>query len=274
MKKILLSFDVEEFDLPEEFGIKIDKEKEFEISKKGLLLILDLLNKHSIKATFFITAVFAEKYPKIIKKMSKKYEIACHGYKHSDNYILNIEKIGSAKKQIEKIIGKKIKGFRAPRFEIRNINELEKFVFNYDSSIHPTISLGKPEISIWKSFNIFKKRKIHKIGNIVEIPLSTLPLFPFLRAPINWFMFRHFPKIYRKTFAKINFIFSDYLTLLFHPWEFVNIESLDIPKSFKKNSGEKTLKMLEEYIQWCKKNNYEFATFEEFLNQKNNVPAH
>ena len=66
----------------------------------------------------------------------------------------------------------------------------------------------------------------------------------------------------------LNFIFSDYLTLLFHPWEFINIESLNIPGSFKKNSGEKTIRMLEEYIIWCKKNNYKFMTFEEFLSDK------
>ena len=36
MKHILLTFDLEEFDLPLEFGHAISKEQIFEISKKGL----------------------------------------------------------------------------------------------------------------------------------------------------------------------------------------------------------------------------------------------
>ncbi len=43
--KILLTFDVEEFDVPEEFGISIGEDK-FETSKTGLFALSDLLNKH------------------------------------------------------------------------------------------------------------------------------------------------------------------------------------------------------------------------------------
>ncbi len=39
--------------------------------------ILELLNKHGISATFFTTANFAKNYPKLVKDISKKHEIAC-----------------------------------------------------------------------------------------------------------------------------------------------------------------------------------------------------
>ncbi|MBU2104466.1 MAG: polysaccharide deacetylase family protein [Nanoarchaeota archaeon] len=262
MKKVLLTFDVEEFDLPREFGQKISDKEMYETSKNGLDKITFLLNKYNLKSTFFTTANFAKKHPKsIINLENQGHEIACHGYCHSDCYTKGTSKIPLAKKEIEKIIGKKIKGFRAPRFEINDISKLSEFEFEYDSSSHPTIAPGK-------YFNFNQKRKIHKMGNITEIPLSTLPLFPFLRAPFNWYMFRHFPMIYGKLFASINFSFSNYLMMIFHPWEFVDLNKYNIPMAFKKKSGENLFKKLEKYILFCKKKNWEFDTVEGFLSKR------
>ena len=238
-KTILLTFDLEEFDLPLDFNQNIDENEMYNISKKGLDSISNLLSIHNIKATFFTTTNFALKYSKIIKKISEAHEIASHGYSHSDSYLTDLSKIKKAKQELEKITEKKISGFRAPRFEINNIEKLYDFGFSYDSSSHPTIVPGK-------YFNINQNRKVHKIGRITEIPLSTLPLFPFLRAPINWYMFRHFPKIYRQMFARINSAFSNYLTLIFHPWEFTDISRFNVPTHFKKNSGQTSLKKLED----------------------------
>ena len=46
-KQILLSFDIEEFDLPREFDLHIDEMEMYEVSKKGLLKI-------TVLATIFI----------------------------------------------------------------------------------------------------------------------------------------------------------------------------------------------------------------------------
>jgi hypothetical protein len=259
MKKILLTFDVEEFDVPREFGKEISDREMHEISRQGLISIIEKLGNHNLKSTFFTTANFAMNHPILIRKLSKDgHEIACHGHCHSDSCIKNISSADSAKKEIEKITGKKILGFRAPRFEIKNISELSKFGFLYDSSVHPTIAPGR-------YLNLSQKRKIHKIGNITEIPLSTLPFFPFLRAPFNWYMFRHFPLAYGKFFAGVNFYFSGYLMMVFHPWEFVDLGKYDIPSAFKKRSGGHLHKKLEKYIQFCKSKNWKFETVSNFL---------
>ena len=50
---ILLSFDIEEFDIPEEYGQKLESQVKFEVSLNGLKAIIDLLNKLKITATFF-----------------------------------------------------------------------------------------------------------------------------------------------------------------------------------------------------------------------------
>jgi len=259
MKNILLTFDVEEFDLPREFNLNIPDKDMLEISKEGLINILALLEKHQISSTFFTTAFFAKNNPSIIGDLPKKgHEIASHGFSHSDSYIKDLSKIQIAKTEKEKIIGEPIRGFRAPRFQIEDISQLHNLGFVYDSSIYPTIAPGK-------YFNIRQNRKIHKQGKIIEIPLSTLPLFPFIRAPFNWYMFRHFPSLYGKIFTKINFSFSNYLMLLFHPWEFIDLKDYKIPKSFKKNSGEFLLKKLDKYLKFCRDNKYEFSTISRYL---------
>jgi len=247
MKSLLLTFDLEEFDLPKEFGHSISDEQIFEISKEGLMNVLVLLKKYNLKVTFFTTALFAKKYQYLFKKISKEHEIACHGHSHSDSYLTDISKIKQAKVEIEKIIGKKIIGFRAPRFEIKDPRSLAKFNFIYDSSIHPTWIPGR-------YCNMFKRRKIHNVGKIKEIPLSVLPV---CRLPIFWIAFKNFPLIYSKLFTKINFLFGNYTMLVFHPWEFADLSSVKIPGYIKKRG---LLIKLEEYIKFCKKKNYNFTT--------------
>jgi peptidoglycan/xylan/chitin deacetylase (PgdA/CDA1 family) len=254
MKQILLTFDLEEFDLPLEFGQSISQEQMFEIPKEGLDNLLSILNKYDIKATFFTTAIFAKKYPLLLKEISKKHEIACHGYNHSDSYIKDIQKIQLAKNEIEKIIGKKIKGFRAPRFEIENIHLLFGLGFFYDSSIHPTFIPGR-------YMNLLKKRKIHKIRKVIEIPLSVLPI---IRLPIFWIAFKNLPLLYSKIFTKINFLSNNYTMLLFHPWEFADLSSINIPKCVK-GKHKSLLSMLKEYIEFCKDKDYSFTTVENYL---------
>lgn len=66
---ILLSFDIEEFDMPFEYGKTISFEEQIAISIQGTTAILDLLQKHNAKATFFSTVTFAINAPDVIKKI-------------------------------------------------------------------------------------------------------------------------------------------------------------------------------------------------------------
>ena len=50
---ILLSFDIEEFDMPFEYERKIDFNDQINISIQGTNAILDILKKYQVKATFF-----------------------------------------------------------------------------------------------------------------------------------------------------------------------------------------------------------------------------
>jgi len=253
MKTILLTFDVEEFDLPREFGQKISEKESFEISNLGLNNLFELIEKDNIKATFFTTTNFAKKFPNLIKQIiAQGHEIASHGYSHSDNYLSDISKIKLAKQELEKITKTKIKGFRAPRFAIKNVSKLHDFGFEYDSSLHPTFIPGRYN-------NLNKKRNTHKVENIIEIPISTLSIF---RLPIFWLAFKNSPSFYHNFFTKINFNSSDYTMLVFHPWEFTDLSEFNIPSYIKKNPIEK----LKKYLLFCRKKAYNFKTIQDYLN--------
>ena len=66
---IYLSFDIEEFDMPKEYGYDIDFQRQIAISRQGLISILDVLKKHNTKATFFSTVVFAQQVPDLIERL-------------------------------------------------------------------------------------------------------------------------------------------------------------------------------------------------------------
>ncbi len=260
MKNLLLTFDVEEFSLPRVlYNLNLNK-KELEISYKGLNKLLKILNKYKAKATFFTTAFFAKSYPKLIKKLSKTHEVALHGLYHTDNYsVLSkqeaYKKIKEAKQILEKIINKKILGFRAPLFSPPNYDILKKLKFKYDSSLNPIFLPGNYN-------NFFKKRKIHKKQDVFVLPISATPL---LRLPLSWIFFRNFGLIYAKICTKLCLLDQKYIMLLFHPWEFINLNHLKIGKLIKRNTGEKLIKMLDLYLEWCNKNNIKNSTIKDYL---------
>jgi len=252
MKSILLTFDLEEFDLPREFNQPISEQQEYKISEQGLTNLLNLLNKHNLKATFFTTANFAKKYPNKIKQLSESgHEIASHGFSHSQP--LTIEDIKKAKQEIEQIIDKSIQGFRAPRWDLNKTDIVQKARFSYDSSSHPIFLPGRYH-------NFKKNRAIHKINNLIEIPASTIPP----NFSIFWLAFKNLPLTYSKLFTKINFLTSGYTMLVQHPWEFTNLTNIKIPKYIKGNH-KKLLNKLNNYILFCKRNKYKFKTINNYL---------
>lgn len=82
--------------------------------------ILNILNKHNVKATFFLTGKGAENHPSVIKKMaSAGHDIGNHSYGHPDFTTLSAAKMRDELARTESIVknqtGKTTKPlFRAP----------------------------------------------------------------------------------------------------------------------------------------------------------------
>ena len=87
--------------------------------KQGVPRILDMLDKHQIKATFFIPGVVAEHYPEVVKEIAHRgHDIGFHGYLHEESTQTTYEQEDATMRRSEKIIqditGQKIVGHRAP----------------------------------------------------------------------------------------------------------------------------------------------------------------
>jgi len=103
-------------------------------------IILNLLDKHNVKATFFILGWIAERKPDLVKKIHNKgHEIASHGYGHLLNYNLSKEELEEDLKKskfiIEDLIGEEVVGYRAPSFSISDelLDILYNLGYKYDS---------------------------------------------------------------------------------------------------------------------------------------------
>ncbi|NMA17929.1 MAG: polysaccharide deacetylase [Clostridiaceae bacterium] len=108
----------------------------------GLPKILNALDAHGIKATFFILAAVADKYPEAVKEIaSKGHEIGCHGYYHENLALLSLEDqrsvLKKAKDRLEEVCGKEVKGFRMPEGEMTEgtLKIVKDLGFNYSSSL-------------------------------------------------------------------------------------------------------------------------------------------
>lgn len=71
--------------------------------------ILNILNKHGVKATFFITGSWAEKFPQLAKRIAYEgHEVGNHSYNHPDMRKIPYFKIKESIIKTEEIIKKTI----------------------------------------------------------------------------------------------------------------------------------------------------------------------
>ena len=253
---ILLSFDVEEFDLPAEYGKTLSFNEQIAISTKGTLAILDLLARSNIKATFYCTANYAKSRPDIITKIiAEGHEIASHGYYHSS---FEPKHLKESKDVLEAISNTKVKGFRMARMMPVDEKEIEAAGYKYNSSINPTWIPGR--------YNNFKKPRTWFFKeNVLQFPASVSPV---IRFPLFWLTFHVLPIVIIKWLGITTFKKDGYLNLYFHPWEFTDLNNpakFGIPNYIAKRSGETYLKFLEDFILWCKSKNYNFMRTDQFL---------
>jgi peptidoglycan/xylan/chitin deacetylase (PgdA/CDA1 family) len=246
---ILLSFDIEEFDMPLEYGKAIPFEEQMSISVEGTTRILDLLAKYHLKATFYTTATFAIHAPQIMERIvNEKHEIASHSYYHSD---FKVGHLRQSREKLEELTKTKVIGYRMPRMQ--PVDEIE--IFNagyvYNSSLNPTFLPGR--------YNNFDKPRTYFMKDGVwQLPASVTP---WLRFPLFWLSFHNLPIWLYKILCRLTIRKDGYLNLYFHPWEFTDLTHktrFGFPNYVSKNSGHAMVERLDNLILWMKKNKYVF----------------
>lgn len=213
-RQVLLSFDVEEFDMPLEYQFNISVDEQMRIGIEGLNAIMPILE--TVPSTLFTTANFANHYPERISKLALSHEIASHTFYHTAYETADLLK---SRLRLEEISGQKITGLRMPRMRPVLMEDVKAAGYTYDSSINPTWLPGR-----YNNFHL--PRTVYTENGIKRIPAS---VSPGIRIPLFWLSFKNMPyalylKLCRQTIAK-----DGYICLYFHPWEFTPIEQFGLP---------------------------------------------
>lgn len=192
--------------------------------ERNTAVILDILEKHRVKATFFVVGWIAARYPALVQAInSHGHEIGCHSHLHRKIYNLTAEEFREdtkrAKTILEDLTGKSVLGYRAPSYSITRkslwaLDILEELGFEYDSSIFPIYhdNYGIPDAPRFE----------YKLpnNNMTEYPISTA-LFMGRKIPVaGGGYFRLFPYWFTKmALEKINQRENKPFIFYLHPWE-------------------------------------------------------
>lgn len=225
-----LSVDVEDYFHAEaistHFGISSWEKMESRVVE-NTHRVLELLEEHNARATFFVLGWVAERFPDLVRQIhARGHEIGCHSYWHRLIYSLTPDEFREdtrrAKDTIESSTGVKVIGYRAPSFSVTKgslwaLRILSELGFEYDSSIFPIRHdrYGIPDHP--RFLCIYEKDGPRKM---VELPISTWRMgnvnLPFGGGGY----LRILPVAYtRRAFRRVNGGEHQPAIVYFHPWE-------------------------------------------------------
>jgi len=271
----ILGIDFEEWYHPELIKDHVKNDQKIPKIFKGIDIILDLLNKHNISATFFVVGEILQHDPELIDKIiSNDHEIAFHTMHHDRIDSPNFSnKFDDELKEFQKLTNDKSKGFRAPTFSLNEkssfiIKMLEKYNYIYDSSIMPakTSMYGNPNAEK-KPYKITSENLENNSenGKLWEFPLMVTKLLGKQIPAAGGFYLRTLPLYMIKNAIK-NYE-KEHMPACFyvHSWELTPELMPRIPLSQKNNfityhNIEKTLPKLDQLL-----SNFNFTSFQKYI---------
>ena len=222
-----MTIDVEDYFQVSAFKSSIDPNSWDDIPcrvERNVDLILDLLEKNQVQATFFTLGWIAERFPSVIRKIvSNGHELASHGYGHQMISDLSPkafrEDIKRAKNILEDISGVPIYGYRAPSFSIVAStlwahDILGETGHKYSSSVYPIAHdlygiPGAPR---------FAYRPNHYL---TELPATSVRIAGKNLPASGGGFFRLLPlALSKKIITKVNREDNQSAIFYCHPWEF------------------------------------------------------
>lgn len=237
-----MTVDVEDYFQVSAFEDIIDRDEwdNIECRVKGnTLKIIELFDKYNAKATFFMLAWVAERYPELVREIvDRGHELANHGYDHKR--ITNFDRVQfkedliKSKRILEDISGVEVKGYRAPSYSIVADNlwaheVLSECGFQYSSSVYPVKHdlYGIPDAPRFK-YNA-------GANNLIEFPISTVRKFGRNFPCGGGGFFRLYPYLLSKwAIDTVNQDDKEACIFYFHPWE------IDSDQPVQKNISLKT----------------------------------
>jgi polysaccharide deacetylase family protein (PEP-CTERM system associated) len=226
----VLTVDVEEYYHGHEFTDVLGREGVQSLPSRVVAQterLLDLLDQHEARATFFTLGVVAQRFPRLVREIAARgHELASHGWDHTPVYTLGRDRfradVRRSRQVLEQVGGRSVGGYRAPNYSIRRDTPWAWTVlfeegYRYDSSVHPIVHdrYGFPDAP---RFPYVAAR----MGDVPfwEVPVGTARLFGF-NVPVGGGFFRLFPRpLLHDAIAEVNRCDRRPVVLYVHPWEF------------------------------------------------------
>jgi polysaccharide deacetylase family protein (PEP-CTERM system associated) len=209
-------------------GIPIDEGRKAAAERRlhvGTEQLLELLNRHRAKATFFCLSPTAREHPQIVRRLADAgHEIGSHGESHDLVYEMTRERFREETRrsirELEDCCGRRVRSYRAAYFSIteRSLWALEilaELGIACDSSIFP--------IRNWRYGIPGYSRRPLRVntahGPLVEFPLSTRRVLGRNLPAAGGAYFRIYP--YFVTRANVRALEREGIPVVFylHPWE-------------------------------------------------------
>lgn len=224
-----LTIDVEEYFHPTEVQLSTGPETPSLPSRIEAQTedILELLERHSVSATFFILGWIADRTPEVVRKIVRAgHEVGCHSYAHKLVTDLTPEQFRQdtlrAVAAIERAAGVRPRAYRAPSYSIIEqtlwaLDILVECGFDLDSSIVPVNhdrygfpGFGRHAQILGTSF-----------GPILEVPVATVEISKGRVIPVGGGAYlRLFPYRYMAAgIRRVNKREGRPVCIYFHPWE-------------------------------------------------------
>jgi polysaccharide deacetylase family protein (PEP-CTERM system associated) len=230
-KNILLTIDVEDWFQVENlrpwfppsgwgtFPLRVEK------NTHRLLDLFDRFSGNRIKATFFVLGWVAVRVPELVREIDRRgHEVASHGFGHImcrqlDRKALE-QDLRRSKDLLEDIIGKEVKGYRAPNFSINDqaLKCIQFVGYKYDSSYNSFDKhgrYGRISANDCKTKGI----TIHLGKEFRELPISNLLLGGQTLPWGGGGYFRFIPLSLFKAGVHKILNHSDTYVFYMHPWE-------------------------------------------------------
>ncbi len=204
--------------------------------------ILNMFDDGGIVGTFFILGWIAQKYPKMVRRISESgHEVASHGWYHyrvsQQTPVQFHADVLQSRELIEDISGFAVKGYRAPSYSVVETTPwahdvLSEAGYAYSSSIMPIKHdhYGIPHAPRFQ-FTV-------NPSGILEVPITTVK-FRNKNYPCGgggWF--RLYPyQVTKQALKRVNQREHQSCVFYFHPWEVdpkqPRIKGLDIRTQFR-----------------------------------------
>ena len=192
--------------------------------ERNLDATLELLGRHSARATFFVFGRIAETQPELVRRIAEAgHEVASRGYWPRATAGMSeaefLEDLHRARRALEAAGANRILGYRSPTWigqrELWKLDVLAEEGYLYDASINPKLwsFAGHPECD-----GVYEHR--HRALRLWEFPVTTVGP-RFLRLPISGGNYiRQIPHtLLRHLVARADRRTTTPLVFYFMPWE-------------------------------------------------------